>query len=447
MTFKVKIKEISDKGVGIAQLKNDLVFVKNTYINEEVLVSLQDYFVKGSNRREGILKSIVTPNKNRIESSCSYEKYCGSCSFRFLKYKEQLNFKKNILQSNVDKLNLDIKICDFYNLYNEDIVNHYRNKSIRSFSYDKEGLIYQGFYESFSHKTIHIKECLQEVSWMNIFANELCDILNKYKVPLYDESKNIGIVRNLIMRDCCLEKLVCLSIFDNLDEKVKLSIKDLAYKFSITSIALLKNKNIGNKIVDGDIEYLSNAKNIKMQILDNTFLIDAYTFMQVNNKAMEYLYRRAIDSVSDVLNKNLALDLCCGVGTMTLALAHKFKDVIGVEINKSSIESANLNKDLNNISNVSFILDDIKNVLNNIVNKDVDAIIADPARSGLGDNNLKSFLNLKDKCKIALIFCSQKAFLRDIKYLKDKGFKILSVEGIDMFPNTMHFETLVILEK
>ncbi len=447
MVVKVKIQDISDKGVGIATFENDLVFVKNTYLNEDVLVTLKDYFAKGSNRREGILESIVTPNIHRIESSCQYEDLCGSCSFRFLKYKEQLNFKKNILQSNVDKLNLNIKVCDFYNLYDKDIVNNCRNKSIRSFSYDKGGLIYQGFYESFSHKTIPIKECLQEVSWMSDFANELCDILNKYKVPLYDESQNRGVVRNLIMRDCIIEKLVCLSIFDNLADDVKLSLKTLASKFSITSLSILKNKNIGNKIVDGDIEYLSTAKNIKMQILDNTFLIDAYTFMQVNNKAMEYLYKKAIDAVSNVSNKNLALDLCCGVGTMTLALAHKFNKVIGVEINKSSIESANLNKNLNNISNVTFILDDIKNVLTNIVNKDVDAIIADPARTGLGDNNLKSFLKLKDKCKIALIFCSQKAFLRDIKYLSDNGFKVLSVEGIDMFPNTMHFETLVILEK
>ena len=141
-----------------------------------------------------------------------------------------------------------------------------------------------------------------------------------------------------------------------------------------------------------------------------------------------------------------SLNTCCGVGTMTLSLAKHFKKVIGVEIVKSSIDAALENAKANNIDNVSFILDDINSFMPKFKDKKVNAIIADPARVGLG-SSAKAIASLQGPLYVVLIFCSLKAFSRDVKVFLDNGFVVDKILGVDMFLHTRHVETMIFLKK
>ena len=143
-----------------------------------------------------------------------------------------------------------------------------------------------------------------------------------------------------------------------------------------------------------------------------------------------------------------ALDLCCGVGTMTLPLSKNFKKVIGVEIVPESIKAAIENAKHNHIENTEFIVGDIREVINSLVKaKDISSIICDPSRVGIGDEACKALSRLNSPIKLAYIFCSLKALERDLKSLKDSGFVIDEVQGFDMFPYSSHIETVVLLSK
>ena len=132
---------------------------------------------------------------------------------------------------------------------------------------------------------------------------------------------------------------------------------------------------------------------------------------------------------------------------MSLFLASHFKQVIGIEIVEDAISAAKENADLNGINNVSFIASDLKKILPSLINENVKAVIADPARAGLGEANCRALNRLKGNVKLALIFCSLTALKRDLPVLLKGGWKINNVQGVDMFPHSTHVETLVLLSK
>lgn len=159
------------------------------------------------------------------------------------------------------------------------------------------------------------------------------------------------------------------------------------------------------------------------------------------------MYEKAVSFCGENKDKT-ALDLCCGVGTMTLPLSKNFKKVIGVEIVPESIAAAIENAKHNHIDNTEFIVGDIREVINSLVKaKDISSIICDPSRVGIGDDACKALSRLNSPIKLAYIFCSLKALERDLKNLKDNGFVIDEVQGFDMFPYSSHIETVVLLSK
>lgn len=146
----------------------------------------------------------------------------------------------------------------------------------------------------------------------------------------------------------------------------------------------------------------------------------------------------------------LALDLCCGVGTMSLALAQHFKNVVGVDIVENSIRAAAENAQANH-AQVNFIAGDLSKVLPSLLKpfnqQSIQAVIADPARVGIGEDNARLLSKIKGPCRISLIYCALNALQRELPIFIKGGFKVEKIQGFDMFPHSSHVETLVLLSK
>lgn len=437
------ITKLSDKGVGIAFDNGDAFYVKNALVGEKVSVKELDYFAKGSKRRDCTLIKINTRSDVRCEPICDSFNICGSCHLQHMTLEAQHQIKRDDILSCAKTLSLEDKV-DKKILFNKDGLN-LRNKSIRKFFKDEKGHIICGFYETHSHKVVDIKRCPLEPLWFDDFCASLCKLFESLHISIYSDLTATGVVRSILLRDVG-KRVMMLYVASSLSLDVKDKIKNLAKNYAIDVIAISKIEDNTNSLNKGVIEYLTKSITVKTKILDFSFNVGVNTFLQVNKESMALMYKEAVNYVKQANKDSIALDLCCGVGTMSLALCEHFKQVIGVEIVQSSIDAAIKNAKDNNIDNISFICDDINTFMPKFHDKNIRAIIADPSRVGLGAS-AKAIASLKGPLYVTLIFCSLKAFCRDVKVFLDNGFIVDRILGVDMFLYTRHIETMVFLRK
>lgn len=300
-----------------------------------------------------------------------------------------------------------------------------------------------------------------------ITANTADTVNTTNTATLPDGDLQVTQVRALLLRQGDAgQVVVCLIVATPLSASLKTKLQAWAQELKVSSLFVGLNNREGNALFTNDLELLYGQAGIIKTILGQEFLVGPNTFLQVNYDICEKLYASAVYFCAQVKSKlevaeNLdpseqalvALDLCCGVGTMTLALAHHFKHVIGVEIVEDSIKAAQKNAELNHFSQeqLHFVAGDLTKVLPSLVKpyakKDIPALIADPSRVGIGEDNALILSKLKGPCHISLIYCSLKALQRELPIFIKGGFKVDSIQGFDMFPESTHIETLVCLSK
>lgn len=396
--IKLEIIDYNHQGLGIAKLDGKIFFVENAIIGEIVLVDIIKETKKYCIAK--VTEYLKTSDK-RVDYPCIYYDKCGGCNIGIFDYSNQLEFKRN-------------KVSNIFRKYNKISINPIINKSSNVFSYRnkvvfhvKDGKI--GFYEKNSNTLVEINNCLIVDDRINMVLKQL---------KLLD----LTYVHQIMIR--VTYKDIMLVILGKIDENSL--IKSLNY---ITSIY------VNDKLIYG-------KDKIVEKLGDYLFYISKDSFFQVNSKQAYNLYNKVLEYAS--LNKNShVLDLYCGTGTIGIFLSKYCFDVIGIELNHSSVVDANLNKDLNNIKNIKFIEADSSYITN--LDNDFDLVVVDPPRSGL---DLKTINNLIERKvpKIIYISCDPMTLSRDLKILEDI-YKIEAMELFDMFVNDYHVECVSVLSR
>jgi 23S rRNA (uracil1939-C5)-methyltransferase len=180
-----------------------------------------------------------------------------------------------------------------------------------------------------------------------------------------------------------------------------------------------------------------------MNLLNYTFKISSNSFFQVNTEQTNNLYNKVIEYVKQEDNPTL-LDLYCGVGTISCAVSKYCKKVIGIEVVKEAIINAEENIKINNINNIEFVNNKVENVIDSIKDS-MDVVILDPPRSGSDTKTLNTIKDISPKT-IIYVSCEPTTLARDLIILSGK-YNVIEVTPFDMFPNTNHVETIVLLKR
>lgn len=435
------VEKLNDKGQGIAHYENYEIYLEGVIDGETVLVNIEAPFANGSKRRPGkVLKIIKTSPDREDYKDPSLQ---SVMSFGPISYEGTLKRKQQMIAHALKKAG--IENCNLKPIEKADLSKPSRYKSIRYFA-KQDNRIVNGFYKVHSHEVIAVDNCSLEPSWFSEFANDLCEFFTDESVTVYDENTQQGLLRSLLLRDSISEKMAVLVVSekpsDIFIDRLKTQFKD-----KVDSLYLNVNDKVSNKILSENMTLIAGKELINLNLCGFNYKAGPYTFLQVNYPIAQKMYETAVAFCGKDKEKT-ALDLCCGVGTMTLPLSLNFKKVTGVEIVPESIEAAIENAKHNHIENTEFIVGDIREVINSLVKaKDISSIICDPSRVGIGDEACKALSRLNSPIKLAYIFCSLKALERDLKSLKDSGFVIDEVQGFDMFPYSSHIETVVLLSK
>lgn len=434
--YTVKIEALSSEGSGIARVCGYTLFVPQTVPGDEVRI-----LVLKTKSGYGYAKAleIITPSKIRTEPPCAHFSKCGGCQLMCLSYEEQLKFKMQTVRDALLRLGgIDT---------NPDIIgmdNPYRYRNKMVFPINNSGD--WGFYRERSHDVIPLSDCLLGDEVSSEIMNAISCYIKKYNVSVYDEASHKGIIRRGFIRSTKDEIMVVISAnADSLPHKDALisSIREVSQK--IKSIILNVNKKRTNLVLGDKNVTLWGKDRLSAVLLGIEYEISPHSFFQVNPVQTEKLYKKAIE-FADIGENDTVLDVYCGIGTISLTAAKIAKSVIGVEIVPEAIADAKENAKRNEIENAEFYCSAAEDIVPKLIkdSEKPDIVIIDPPRKGSDETTLSAIASANPK-RIVYVSCNPATLARDAKFLESKGYTAKKVASVDMFPNTVHIETVMLL--
>lgn len=375
---------------------------------------------------------------------CLIERKCGSCKYINVEYNQQLEIKTNYCKDLLKNNNLNMykveKIKGMQYPY------EYRNKIIVAFNQKYEF----GFYEENSHRIIPYNRCLLHEEVSDLIIKKIQSLLKRYRVNIYDEKRQRGLLRHVLIRRAIVkdQTMIVLVCNDNVFKGSKNFCNELVKSFpSIKTVVLNVNKRKTSIVLGNEEKVLYGKGFIVDELCGLTFKISPKSFYQINHEQCQALYNKAIDLL-ELKGNEIVIDAYCGIGTIGMVAAKKAKEVIGVELNQDAIKDANNNARMNKIENIKFVNDDASNFMVELAKtkQRVDCVIMDPPRSGSTKEFMDAIKILNPK-KVVYVSCDPTTQVRDIKYFSKLGYQGNVLYPFDMFPHTIHTETVCLLTR
>ena len=442
----VEIKDMGHDGEGIGKAEGYTLFIKDAVIGDLVEAKVMK---AGKNYGYARLMQVLKPSKDRVEPKCSCARACGGCQLQALSYEKQLEFKEKKVRGNLER------IGGFSDLEIEKVIGmehpwRYRNKAQYPVGKDKDGKIITGFYAGRTHSIIPNQDCLLGAEINETILEKVIAYMEENHVAPYDETTGRGLVRHVLIR-CGYqtgEIMVCLIVNGRklpAAEKLTDSLREIP---GMTSISLNVNTKRNNVILGEEVINLWGQAFITDAIGEVKYQISPLSFYQVNPIQTEKLYETALE-FAGLTGKETVWDLYCGIGTISLFLAKKAKQVYGVEIVPPAIADARKNAALNGIENAEFYVGKAEEVLPEKYEQEgisADVIVVDPPRKGCDEAVLQTMLKMKPE-RIVYVSCDSATLARDLKRLCEEMYEVKRVAVCDMFPQGVHVESIVLLQK
>ncbi len=437
--IKVKIIDLSKDGVGISKYNDLVVFVKGAIIGDLVEAKIikvkKNYFI-------GRLEKIIEQSPYRIASLCPVSFSCGGCVMQEVGYENQLVIKQGIVEQTMKRIG---SITHSVNkVVGSEKFLKYRNK-VQLPVREINGEIKIGYYRKGTHDIVETDYCNVEHDNNKIVKNILKEFMLENSVSAYNERTHRGVVRHLLTRMVKDGELsVTVVVNAKKLKKSDILIAKLSEFDFVKSISININMEKTNRILGSETINLYGEKNVEDDFAHLKFKISPNSFYQINKPQAVAVYEKVASYLED--KKENVLDLYCGIGTISLFVANKAKEVIGVEIVEQAVEDAKENAKLNGVLNVSFICGKSEEKIVDIVDKDkIDVIIVDPPRKGLHENVIEQIFEIKPK-KVIYVSCDVATLARDLKLLKEE-YEIREITPYDFFPMTMHIENVVFMSR
>ena len=451
----VEITDIGVSGEGIGHVDGYTLFIKDAVIGDVVEAKVMK---AKKNYGYARLMKVITPSEYRVEPKCVFARRCGGCQIQEMSYDRQLVFKDQKIRGNLERIGGFTK--DQIDTVMQPVVGMehpfgYRNKAQFPFGTDKEGNPITGFYAGRTHDIIANTDCALGVEQNKEILEIILQYMRENKIKSYDEKTGKGLIRHALIRYGFKTKeiMVCLVINGKKLPKAERLIEKLIQIEGMTSITISPNTRRDNVIMGDSYEILWGQGYITDYIGNVKYQISPLSFYQVNPVQTEKLYGLALE-YADLKGDETVWDLYCGIGTISLFLAQKAKQVYGVEIVPQAIDDAKENAKINAIDNAEFFVGKAEEVLpeyyaeyereHNGETAHADVIVVDPPRKGCDETLLETIVKMQPE-KVVYVSCDSATLARDLKYLCANGYEIKMCRGVDQFPQSVHVETVVLL--
>jgi len=486
--LSVSIVDIGDDGVGIGKHDGHVYFIKDALIGDTVRAKVMKVKPKHVFAK---LEEVLTPSPFRVQPPCRLHRSCGACQLQALKYEKQLEYKQNKVYNNLKR------IGGFSDEAVEAVLEPiigmeqpfgYRNKAAYPVAHDKEGNLIAGFYAGRTHDIIAVNNCLLTDERNKAVLAAVLSYMKENAISAYDEASGTGHIRHILVRTGHYsgELMLCLVVnadapppshiaanadalpIDHVAAKadapsighvILSAAKNLVPALSVipgmASISINYNPGRTNVIMGRDTECIWGKATIAdcLHVLDVkanfqksgrrfNFHISPKSFYQVNAQQAEKLYSLMLDWLNLSGNETV-WDLYSGIGTISIYMAPYTGMVYAVESVPESVRDARLNAAENNATNIHFLEGRVEDIF---VKKcqSADIVIVNPPRKGLSSTCTEAIIQAKPE-RIIYLSCDSATLARDLRILKESGFRLARARPVDQFCHSVHVETLCLL--
>ena len=437
--YEAAIDGYTAEGLGVARINGMAVFVPASARGDRLRIKIVKL---AKNHAYGIIDAVLEPSPHRIAPACPAFPVCGGCDFLHISYEEELRLKGKRVEDALRRIGgFDISVAPAAPSFRRG----YRNKAQFPLAM-ASGRAAFGFYRRRSHDVVPVGRCLIQGARANALAAAVCRWIDESGAEVYDETDHAGLVRRIYVREGAHGCLLCLVINGGAVPQGELLIElARAAAPDLRGIVLNINRERTNRVLGQKSLTLWGEDGLTDSLSGITFDLAPEAFYQINHTQAEALYARAIE-LAELTPGDTALDLYCGVGTITLLLARSCGEAIGCEIVPEAVENARENARRNAIGNARFILGDAGEAASALAREGLRprVIVCDPPRKGMDEQTVEAIAAMAPE-RVVYISCDPASLARDCARLAARGYALKSADAFDMFPATANVETVCCL--
>ncbi len=446
---ELTVTGVTGEGSGVARYVGDdcpapglVVFIPFTAVGDRILCRIVKV---QKNHAFGRVEQLLEPSPDRqADTGCSVYGKCGGCAWRHVTYEAECRYKWEWVRDTLRRVGgLDIAPLPLVGAENPD---RYRNKA--QFPVGAGGQM--GFYAPRSHRLVPCTDCPLHPAGFGAVLDAVTVWMTENGVTAYDETTRQGLVRHLYLRQGAVTRqlmvcLVCtggkLPAVPSLIEKVRAAAPD------VTGLCVNVNGKDTNVILGDRTFTLWGADAIEDELCGLRFRLSPHSFYQVNHAQTQRLYALAAEAAG-LTGGEVLLDMYCGTGTIGLSMAHRARQVIGVEVVPQAVEDARRNAAENGIANAQFLCADAAQAADKLAAEGVrpDAVVLDPPRKGCDEALIATVAAMAPE-RVVYVSCDPATLARDLARFKAQGYVTRQVQPVDMFPRTAHCENVALLQK
>lgn len=461
----VECVEFPNKGI-VRTEDGGRVIVKNAVPGQKVSASINK--VRKGKCEGRLLEVLERSAKEQPEAACIHAGECGGCTYQTLPYEEQLAMKASQVKKLIDDVivpeNTDY---EFLGIKASPRQQEYRNKMEFSFgdAY-KGGPLALGMHKRGSfYDIVDVPECRIVDDDFHTVLTVTLDYFKERNLPYYHKLRHTGYLRHLLVRkavktgEILVDLVTTTQIAEGGEAALLAGWKDVlcaaAYQGTLTGVLHTRNDSVADTVTNEGTDVLFGQDYFYEELLGLRFQITPFSFFQTNSLGAEVLYETAREFIGDALpsrtdadvaeHGKVVFDLYSGTGTIAQMLAPVAKKVIGVEIIPEAVKAAKENAKLNGLANCEFIAGDVLKVIDEIEEKP-DYIVLDPPRDGIHPKALEKIIRYGVP-QMVYISCKPTSLARDLEVLQARGYEVKKVCCVDMFPATVHVETVILLSR
>lgn len=442
----LQIEDVNFPNKAFGYCEGEKVVVKNAIPGQRVRA--QVFRKKGSGVEARLLEVLEHSPLERTEGVCSHYALCGGCTYQTMRHEEELRLKERQVKRLLEHAN--ICIGSWEGIVPAPSATGYRNKCEFSFGdEEKDGALALGMRKRMSYyEVVTLKDCnIIDQDYLKIIAGTLA-FFQERNVPFYHKVRHDGCLRHLVVRKGAAAGEILVNLVTTSEvvfsvEEFRDMLLALPLEGQIGGILHSVNDGLADVVKSDEMHLLYGREYFMEKLFDLEFQVSAYSFFQTNSAGAEKLYGIVKEFAGDVRNKTV-FDLYCGTGTIGQIMAKAgSKKVIGIELVEEAVVAANENAKRNHLENCIFLAGDVLKKVDELADTP-DLIIVDPPRDGIHPKAIGKIIGFGAP-EIVYVSCKPTSLARDLEIFQKEGYRVERVKLMDMFPRTVHVETVCLL--
>lgn len=444
----LEIADVNFPNKAYGYYEGEKVIVKNAVPGQKV--QAQVFKKRGSGVEARLQEVIERSPMERETGMCSHYALCGGCTYQTMRHEEELRLKERQVKRLLE--NAGICVQSWEGIVPAPSETGYRNKCEFSFGdEEKDGDLALGMRKRMSYyEVVTLKDCnIVDADYLRIIEGTL-QFFQERKVPFYHKARHDGSLRHLVVRKGAATGEILINLVTSSEvpfsvEEFKDMLLGLELDGSVCGILHSVNDGLADVVKSDEMRLLYGRDFFMEKLFDLEFKVSVYSFFQTNSAGAEKLYSIVKEFAGDVADKTV-FDLYCGTGTIGQIMAEAgSKKVIGIELIEEAVVAANENAKRNHLENCTFLAGDVLKMVDELKERP-DLIIVDPPRDGIHPKAIGKIIAFGAP-EIVYVSCKPTSLARDLEIFQQEGYQVERVKLMDMFPRTVHVETVCLLSR